>query len=441
MKKRALILAAAVPMSCALGLAQSQAAPKLNRVPARLPQPEVRVSIESNPTRLAARDSRFDSIVSGLDAAKLVPVVPGSWEAQVVTGVRNSAGNTIRLHLQDPDRPAVLTFATTEGDVLLARWNAADPGRPDRATWLWDTPYWDIFIVEVDATVLRGDELTSYCEGLFVWDNGTIELRSLRLTYLNSEPGKQEVVGIGEYLKTERGIYNMGLSALARGDRGYIGVSLSKSIAGGSEPGASWVRERFPPLRDRLVTWTREALLEEVGKNSLPKGTNAPTFLSLRDAIVLRELLSRGPVSDAEVRRILFGGLDRSGAGTSEFILERVIAFLDALESRNEMAAYAPSLESAFLGAPIHPAYEGAVMGHVVAAMDRHGIDFSRASLSFLERGQYVGQSLWYLGNHARDAETLRKMESIPVRPEMEDAKKYAVRGIRQKLGLPVNDR
>ncbi len=331
-------------------------------------------------------------------------------------------------------------MTTDEGDVLLARWNAADPSRPERATWLWNTPYWDIFIVEVDATVLRADELARYCDKLFVWD-GSIQLRSLQLIYLNSEPGKQEVAGIGDYLKTERGIYRMWLSALARGDRGYIGVSLSKPISGGAEAGSSWVRERFPPLRDRLVTWTRQALLEEVGKNSLPKGTNTPTALSRRDTIVLRELLSRGPISDAEVRRILFGGLDRGGYGTSEFILERVIAFVDALESRNEMAAYAPSLESAFLGAPIHPAYEGAVMGHVFAAMDRHSIDFSRASLSFLERGQYVGQSLLYLENHARDPETLRKIESIPVRPEMEDSKKYAVRAIRRKLGVSDNDR
>jgi len=430
--KRAMTVAVTFAMSAVMACAQPQAAPKVVRI-GRHPPPAVRVTIDSEPATRLSPDARFESIVLELDPAKLSPVVPGSWEAQVVSGVRKSAGDTVRLHLQDPDLPAILTFPSSEGDVLLARWNAADPGRPDRATWLWDTPFWDIFIVEVDATVLRADQLARYCSELFVWDNGPIDLRSLRLTYLNSEPGKQEVAGVGEYLKTERGLYWMGLSALARGDRGYIGVGLSKSISGSSEPGANWVRERFPPLRDRLVSWNRDALLEEVGKDSLPKGTNAPTLLSRRDAIVLRELLSRGPLSDTEVRRILFDGLHRGG----EQILERVIAFLDALESRNEVEAYAPSLESAFLGAPIHPVYEDVVMGHVVAAMDRHGIDFSRASLSFLERGQYVGQSLLYLENHARDVETLSKVENTSVRPEMEDAKKFAIKAIIRKLYGP----
>jgi hypothetical protein len=242
-----------------------------------------------------------------------------------------------------------------------------------------------------------------------------IDLRSLSLTYLNSEPGKQEVLGRGEYTRTERGIYAMGLTALARGDRAYIGVTLSTSITAGGPPG-SGVRERFPPLRERVPSWSRDALLEEVGKGFSPRD-NLLRYPASRDAIILTELLSRGPVSDAEVRRILIGGFDQGDVRSSEVIDSRVIAFLEALESRNELPAYAAPLATALLGAPIHAVVEGMLMGHVMAAMDRHGVDFSKEALSFLRRGQYVEESLWYLQHHVRGANTLREIERSPVRP------------------------
>jgi len=434
-------------MSVAVVSAQSPppppppAAPQVTLVGRHKPPPEVRVSVDSTRGHGVSHDDRFDEIVSGLDASKLSPVVPGSFEAQVVAGVVNSTGNPVRLHLQDPDRPAIRTFNTSdEGDVLLARWNAADPSRPERATWLWNTPYWDIFIMEVDPVVLRADQLTRYCEGLFVWDGDLIDLRSLTLTYRSSEPGKQDVFGRGEYVQTERAIYSLWLTALAKGDRAYIGVNLSKSITAGDPPGGRGIKERFPPLSERVLGWSRDTLLEEIGKDFSLEDRRRGYPVG-RDAIILTELLSRGRVSDAEVRRIVIGGFDLGDVRGTEVIGRRVSAFLEALESRNELPVYAPSLASALLGAPLHPLYAEIVVGRVLAAMNRHGIDFSKEALSFLERGQYTRESLSYLESHVQDADTLRAVERIPVPPELEDNKQFALKTIRERLGVPVNDR
>ncbi len=456
MQKRMLIFAVAAAMAAGVLFAQSQTLPaplpdsqgelpKVQPIWPRRPPPAVRVSIKSDPTRQLGHDSSFETVVSKLDPAKLYPLVPGSVEARVAAVVRRSAANTIRLHLQDPETPRILTFPTSDGDVLLARWGAADSGRPERATWLWDTPSLDIFIVEVDAAVLRPDELTRYCEGLFVWDDRAIGLRSMGLTYLDSATGKQVVLGKAEFDGTSRGFYGVGLSAFASGDHAYIGVTLSKSIisagayAEADIPSGAWgVKERFPPLRDRLSSWSRDALVAEVGKGFSLRD-NLLRYPSGRDRIVLDELLSRGPLSDAEVRRIVVGVFDQGDYQSGEIISLRMGTLLGALESRNEVAAYAPSLRSTLLNTPVLAAIEDSVMGHVVAAMNRHGIDFSEAALSFLERGRYTRLSLYYLQDHARDEKTLRKLESIPVRPDLEDTKRFAVKRIAERLGVPVN--
>jgi len=408
----------------------------------RPPKPAVRITVESQPTRTGAQRGRLVDVIPKLDPSKLYPLVPGTWEAQVVSGVRKAAVDTIRLNLQDPDLPATVTFPAGDGDILLARWNAADPGRPERATWLWDTPYWDMFIAEVDAVVLRADELTRYCESLLVWDDNPLVLRSLRLTYLNSEPGKQEVSGKGTYIQTQRATYWMHFEALARGDRGYIGVTISKrAIVHGADANfpfdSMFVNERFPPLRERIPGWSREVLLEQLGQGS--SRDNQGEYPLRRDAIILEELLSRGPVSDAEVQRILIGGSDRGEALSGAITDSRLSAFLEALESRNELAAYAASIGSALLAGPVQASVKETAMVHVVAAMGKHGIDFSREALSFLERGQYTSSSLFYLGSHAQDVETLRKLERIPVRANFEDDKKRAIQTIRGRLGLPVD--
>jgi hypothetical protein len=456
MQKRMLIFAGAAAMAAGVLLAQSQTLPaplpnsqgelpKPQRIGARQPPPAVRVAIESKPAHRPAHDSKFESIVSKLDPAKLYPSTPGSREAQVAAVVRRSAANTIRLHLQDTDTPRLLTFATSDGDVLLARWGAAESGRPERATWLWDEPWWDIFVIEVDPAVLQSDQLTRYCEGLFVWDTGPIGLRSMSLTYLDSQPGKQVALGTGEYIQTSRGVYVMWLSALASGDHAYIGVTLSKSIilAGAygeaNIPSGAWeVKERFPPLRDRLSSWSRDALLEELGKGA-PGNDYLRRYPRTHDVIILQELLSRGPLSDAEVRQVVVGDFDKGDAYSAEVIDLRVGTFLLVVESRNELAAYAPALRSVLLGTPILAAYEDPVMGRVATAMDKHGIDFSEAALLCLERGRYTRMSLFYLQFHARDEQTLRKLQSIPVRPDLEDTKRFAVKRIAERLGVPVS--
>jgi hypothetical protein len=236
---------------------------------------------------------------------------------------------------------------------------------------------------------------------------------------------------MGDYTRTERGSYHMWFAALVAEGRAYVGVGLSKWMLQYPRA-ASQVRERFPPLRERLASVSRQALFEELGKGYA--AGRILTYPENRDAIILEEILSRGPLTDAEVRQAVIGTFDDRAFDSGEVINLRVIAFLRALQGPKQLAAYAPALESVLLGAPIHSATEDFVIGHVFASMERYKIDFSPAAFAFLERGRYTRQSLFYLSFNAQNEKTLHKLEGISVAPEFQTEKKSAIYRISNTL-------
>jgi hypothetical protein len=398
------------------------------------PDPGRHVSVASKPPAGLSHHSELERLITRLDPAQLRPLEPDSWEAEVLAAAKKSVRQILQLKLEDPNGPMLFTLPTEDGDTLVARWNVTDSTRPERTIWLWDTPFETTFVTEVDPGVLRADELTRYCEGLFVWYKVPLILKSLALTYLNSQAGKEEVSGMGEYVETQRGNYYMHFTALAGEGRSYVRVSVSKPFMVPDCPAeACEVPERFPPLRTRLAGVSREALFEEQGKGCL-----AHCYLTYpvnRDAIILRELVSRGPLSDAEVRRVVTGNFDKGDYHSGEIVGYRLSAFLRALNDQNALEAYAPALEAVLLGAPVHSLAEDNLAAMVFSAMKKRGMDSSHAACAFLERGRYVGYSLFYLGHDAAPSEEmLQKLESIAVDPRYESSKQGTISQIKDRL-------
>jgi hypothetical protein len=391
---------------------------------------------EYTPTNQAITSLR--KIITSLDPSKLRAAESGSWENQVLIAAEQSAGVTLRLRLSDPDRVGIYTLKTDEGDTLVARWNGAGSDRPDRAVWLWDTPFYTTFVVEVDAAVLRITDLIHYCENLFLWDQDPLQLTSLGLAYIASESGKEQATGLGRYIQTERGSYQLWFAALSTRAKAYVAVGMSKAIFSDRYPPEAYqVRERFPRLASLLINVSRDELFGELGKGYVP-----PQILSYptnRDAIVLSALLSRGPLSDSKVEQVVIGALNKGDSQSALVVNSRLIAFLTALEGRNELAVYAPALEKVFLGARIHRGYEDSVIGHLFGAMERHQIDFSHAALKFLEHGQFGRPSLYYLEKNVRDEKTLRKLSDIAVKADLDQERNVVLKNIERRLGSKQN--
>src|SRR5258708_34605771 len=232
---------------------------------AQSPTRHVSISSEIPPGQPSSVVVNLQRIIARLDGGKLGSVTPGSWEDQVLTGGKKSGSLNLQLNLADPSKASIYTLPTDEGDVLVAFWNGAEAGRKETAIWLWDTPSYTTFVMEVNPAILEPAEFVRYCEGLFRWDKDPFHLKALKLTYLDSQCGKERLIGLGDHIKTEGGSYHMWFAAVTNERTAYVGIGISK-FALEYPPEAFMVPERFPPLRVRLKNVPRQALFEEIGK-------------------------------------------------------------------------------------------------------------------------------------------------------------------------------
>lgn len=379
-----------------------------------------------------SRTDELQQIIDKLDREKLRPVVPGSWEGQVLSAAQECARQSLRVNLGDTNTAELYTLPASDGDTLVARWASGDVSRPETAIWLWDTPFYTTFVMEMNPNILEPDIFTRYCEGLFLWGK-FIHLKTLKLAYLDPENDRKWVLGAGDYEPTSQGSYHMWFMATSSKSTAYVAVGMSKPIFSDKYPSEAYqVPERFPPLRLRLTSVPRQALFGELGKGFGARGIGV--YPTNRDTIVVGELLSRGPLSEAEIREIVIGSFDKGDYQSAMLIIDRLSAFLQAVNRHHELATYASALERIFLTVPIHRNAQGAVIGHVFGSMERHQVNFSHAALSFLARDRFSSSSLRYLENNVRDAQTLQRLAEIGVKPELEEAKRAALKKIEGRL-------
>ncbi len=376
-------------------------------------------------------ESQLESFLSQLDPAKLRPVVAGSWESEIVDSAREAAKLTVRRHLQEPD--GLYTIVNRSGDVLVARWTRTGSGG-ERAIWLWDTPGSMTLLIEVSASVFEVNALIRYCEELLVWDEPPVNLKSLRLSFATSTGKQRWAFGEGDHATQERGSFQWHLAAMARSQSGFIGITASKPLFRGLYPPDSLVPERFPPLKERIKVLARAELFSEL-ENGLKRTGNAVGYPNPeRDRVIIEELLSRGPVSAADVRRIVIGPFAKRDYRSAVAINSRLLSFLDAAEHRGELGSAVPALEVLCLESGEYSGLPEIAVQNVFARMNRNQLDFSQTAVRLLERDQFVSPSLYYLEWHAHDETTLKELSKVAVKPEWESRKRQAVERISERL-------
>lgn len=135
----------------------------------------------------------MDESIPALNPAKLVPAVPGSWQAEIIGAGKQSARRALRVEFGNLTGYYILS--TSSGETLVARWDAAASSGSERAIWLWDTPHYTMFVLEVNPALLQPKPLTRYSEDLLVWYNEPVWLESLELLYGNAAVGKEQIAG------------------------------------------------------------------------------------------------------------------------------------------------------------------------------------------------------------------------------------------------------
>jgi hypothetical protein len=240
---------------------------------------------------------------------------------------------------------------------------------------------------------------------------------------------QQRAIGSGAHAQQELGLFGWWFEGMSDHGEAYVVVAASKPFFGNKYSHEALVPERFPPLKDRLKSLPRNTLFDEMGKGY--RAGRIATYPAHRDKILLAELLSRGPVGDPAVYQIVMGTFDDSGSGL--VVNSRMLSFLDVLQQRNEVGLYAAALERLCAGAKRDGGLQYYAMAALFGAMGRNRIDFSQVALSFLERDQFAGLSLFYLGHDTCGVKLVQALSAIAVRPELEKDKQDALR--QMKLG------
>jgi hypothetical protein len=278
---------------------------------------------------------------------------------------------------------------------------------------------------------LGATTLPGYLEDLIIWGQQPLNLTKLELYYWPQVSTALTISGKGEYVQQEIGTFGWWLEATSNEGKAHLLISVTKLVYARLHPPAVLVPERFPPLKDRLHGLRREALFDELGKGYDPR--RILTYPSARDKIVLSELLSRGPVADAEVHRIFMG--DFKGEILDwRVIHSRVHSFLDAAEARMEIPSYAPALERLCMGAREREGLSEMTLHGLVGKLHLNGVDFSRAALSIVERNQFPRVGFAYLDRYAASEEVFQKLAAMAVPPERQKDKEHALKRMRERI-------
>jgi len=390
-------------------------------------RPSSHVSIQSLPFGNGLAREWLQQAVSKLDQAKLRPLVAGSWESQLVEADRQSANVMLRRDLRIT--AGFYTFTANGVDTLVARWNIANPNDPEKAIWLWDTPAATFFVLQIDPALLMSSEFVQYCENLLIWDKSPVKLTSLQLYYPPPTGAEQRVIGRGAHLEQEIGLFQWWLQGLLSHGEGYVAVGASKPFF--EHPREALVPERFPPLKDRLKSFPRNTLFDELGKGH--DGLYVTNYPSKRDTILLTELLSRGPLADVEVYQVIIGPFDRRDYQSGLIVNQRLLSFLRVAEERKELSSYTPALERLCIQTKRDGGLQEYAVGNLFGAMARNRIDFSRVALAFVERDQFTRFSLYYLKSYACGEKTAQALSALAVKPEFANYKQDALRQMRAR--------
>lgn len=367
-----------------------------------------------------------ESVIATIAPENLKPLPAGSLEEKLSIAGKRIAERMFRFKLGTVNGGYTIRMDT--GDVLVAGWRVDDNVIGERAVWLWDTPFITTFLIEVSPQLLRPDELPQYVDRTVVWEQSPVMLRSIQLHYIDHSFRGERVVARSKHEEASNGSLQWLLAAVGKQDRSYVVIGIAKAFFYNEYSATSRVRERFPPLAQRLASLANAELIAELGKGY--KSPYLLTYPTFRDQLIFRELLSRARLGGAEIIQLLFGDLD-GGAGQLRFY-----ALLDEIVRRKELESYVPELEYVCLhGTPERGLRTDGVL-NLLGALTREGVDFSDSALRLIENDRYTADALRYIGANGQGRDVLRRLRAARVGEVHEKVKSDAIRAVEGRLKM-----
>ena len=359
-----------------------------------------------------------------------------SWEDSIAQAI--AADLTLHYDLRPTGRSGVWTTREGSADLMFVSWRSA--GHTDvKGVSVWDTPTDQYVLLECDRRIFESTRrLTQYLEALIRWRSGRFvspgPFSALNGVLIESPDHANEqqlvldaampVLQLADRSLERHAVRILGWTTM---QRAIVAIYAPKVSNPAIYPdGSVGVGERFPPLRERVVRWTVTELLSEIGKGY--DGLHLGTLSNTRDAILIRELLRRGP-DDATLLRIL---APDTLAGHA--LNARIIDVLELLVQEKLTSTYSRALRRAINLLLDRPATAGAaetLLGQLTAVAD---VDISDVAIESIARGRMVGRSILYLAQHGSTEAIYSSLEKLNIPHSLESDRRDALQKIRARL-------
>jgi hypothetical protein len=338
------------------------------------------------------------------------------------------------LQLQKAVTESVAT-GPQRGDVLILKWSFEEKfGTGD--VILTDTPYYGTANMRLNGRKISSQEdLNALLLSLFGW-TGTMASNPqvvappmqvhLPLGEINSFSGSS--MGLSPY-------NNMGgfaFSAFLNNGEWFINFGVGKLRA--NYPVPNFIPERFPPLNDRIKSWTFAQIRNAVGDPVKP-WDSVPAFTDRRDQILIAELAHRGLSKDQVVE--LLRDTEPTEAGYFMRLASMIQGFRDANEVPFSNRYFDPAMEVYESIGPVAGQSVSALLADV--ALRKCSAEFEAKAVDLVKAVRFASAGFRYLYLCSNSIETAAAIEAFAMPTEaLENEKQTTLKQIRRHIEYPA---
>ena len=347
---------------------------------------------------------------------RLQPIGPEDAGVKTVLGMSERAAK-MAVSLAPSRLLGALTSTVNGGDALFAAWSLDNTSGP-RQLAVWDTPRQTAFLLIWNRIPFtNSDEAGAFMKhivpssGPFAnlhlhthWDAQAHKFEGYGSNPSIIEPRGNEVQVFGVPVQDNSYVY-----ALVAGKR-----LVEQAFYTGDPSDFIFVPERFPPLRERIGSWTKERVTAELSDGN-------DDFARNRDEILLQEVLSR---------RLTAADLQQLFAAPGPFRVEYV---MQALLASKRVSEYGSGLRDILLAQNpgIHHSEE------IVRVMLRTlgssaDVDLRDAVSRFLASGIFAPWTFTYMERRGRTQQDYGAVERAVLPAGVDGVEAYRARALAQ---------
>ena len=332
------------------------------------------------------------------------------------------------------------------GDNLLVEYTFQE-GFGEGLILLVDTPYESHYLLRVrGGRMSTQSDLTAFLRTALVWEKEPLTLRDPALAPQGAALGgalhgpalriilpsdRVDIIHFIGDVAMPRSPYSHVADILIEGalqsDGWYLSLVVGKSLTGRYFAAPPRIPERFPPLSDRVKSWSSPQIRAEVGRHVRPFN-DSPDFTGDRDRILIAELARRG-LTDDDIINLL---------GSPEVAPEdRLLALILALDD----AGATPLVKRVFTQAleiyrRLGPQGNDSVTRLFKAAANRHcEANVESQALDVLREGVFQRGPLSYLASCSTSGETVAALGSMRLpTPDLEEQREFTLQSIRRRI-------